>query len=71
MIVCLCKGVSDQRILAAIRDGARTPAEVGRATGAGTDCGTCRETVADILRRALSPEGGPGDPGPHNVAAQP
>ena len=41
MIVCHCQVVSDRAVAAAIADGARTLAEVCRATGAGQDCGSC------------------------------
>lgn len=40
--VCYCKGVTREAILRAIRDGARTLADVQRLTGAGTG-DRCRE----------------------------
>jgi len=41
MIVCHCQVVSDRTVAASIADGARTLAEVCRATGAGQTCGSC------------------------------
>jgi bacterioferritin-associated ferredoxin len=49
MYVCLCKGVSERAVRASIREGARTLQQVGRACGAGTDCGACRGAVRDLL----------------------
>ncbi len=54
MIVCSCRAVSDREL----RDAAQTglsPAEIVARTGAGTDCGCCRDEVADILSRAAGP----------------
>ncbi|RMG97924.1 MAG: (2Fe-2S)-binding protein [Deltaproteobacteria bacterium] len=52
MIVCLCKGVSDRRLLEEARRGHRTLAQVRRACGACTGCGACAGQVKEILRRA-------------------
>ena len=45
MILCVCRGVSDREVAEAVAQGATSVAEVRRACGAGTDCGSC---VADI-----------------------
>ena len=52
MIVCLCKGVSCSTVRRAIACGAETLDEVGRACGAGTDCGSCHSEVQHLLRDA-------------------
>jgi assimilatory nitrate reductase electron transfer subunit len=49
MIVCLCRNVSDRAVARAVDRGARTVADVACATGAGTGCGCCRETVEALL----------------------
>jgi bacterioferritin-associated ferredoxin len=49
MYVCICKGINDRVVRACIRDGARTVHEVGLGCGAGTDCGACRGTIADLI----------------------
>jgi bacterioferritin-associated ferredoxin len=54
MIVCVCKGLSDRAISAAIDGGATDADAVAHATGAGTDCGCCVETVEAMVSR-LSP----------------
>lgn len=51
MIVCLCHGVRDRDLDAAIATGAATVEEVGRACGAGTGCGACIPDVEDRLAR--------------------
>jgi bacterioferritin-associated ferredoxin len=48
MIVCSCRAISDRDLSDAARAGL-THAEIVAQTGVGTDCGCCREVVADIL----------------------
>ncbi len=50
MYVCLCCAVTDYQLRDAVVDGALDVAEIGRRTGAGTDCGQCR----DVLRAFLA-----------------
>jgi bacterioferritin-associated ferredoxin len=49
VIVCLCRVVSDGAIRAARDAGAATVEAIAAATGAGTGCGCCRGTIAQIL----------------------
>ena len=49
MIICHCRVVSDDAVYSAHADGARTVAQVCRATGAGRDCGSCVFTVKRLL----------------------
>ena len=49
MIVCHCRIVSDAAIDCAIRDGATDVDAVSDATGAGSECGGCRATIADLV----------------------
>lgn len=51
MIICLCHGVRDRDLDAAISTGAGTVEDVGRACGAGTGCGACIPDVEDRLAR--------------------
>lgn len=53
MIVCACKGVRCSRVRAVIGDGATTVDSVGAACGAGTDCGSCRGMIEDMIEEAL------------------
>ena len=50
MLVCHCNGVSDRSVRRAVRDGALTISEVGRACGAGTCCQGCSATINRIIR---------------------
>ncbi|MFT3766231.1 MAG: (2Fe-2S)-binding protein [Minicystis sp.] len=52
MYVCLCLGVTDQDIQETIAQGACSAEEVMYCTGAGTRCGSCRQTVAAIVEEA-------------------
>jgi bacterioferritin-associated ferredoxin len=52
MILCLCRGVSDRAVLAAIADGASSVEQVERACGAGGDCGACGDLLEALLERA-------------------
>jgi bacterioferritin-associated ferredoxin len=58
MVVCLCRNVSDRIVARAIEDGARTVADVARATGAGSSCGCCHGTIEAMLARAACAHGG-------------
>jgi bacterioferritin-associated ferredoxin len=49
MIVCHCKVVNDREVQQAVSAGARTVAQVCRATRAGTDCGSCVFSVKRLL----------------------
>lgn len=60
MYVCLCRGVSDRKIRAAIEAGAHDVAEIGRRTAAGTVCHDCHPAIEELLREAREP-GRPAD----------
>lgn len=48
-IVCLCNQVSQGEILLAIKNGCDTVEAVGEKTGAGTQCGACREIIEKLI----------------------
>jgi len=52
MIVCLCKAVRSSTIERLIEEGAGSVACIGKACGAGTDCGGCRGALEDMLDEA-------------------
>lgn len=54
MNVCSCHAVSDRALRAAAAAGLSHDAVVS-ATRAGTDCGHCRETLADIVAENRGP----------------
>ena len=49
MLVCVCKGVSDRRIRALVKNGARHWRDVVSQCSAGSDCGTCLAQVRDLV----------------------
>lgn len=49
MIVCHCKAVSDRAIRAAIRSGASSCQQVGRACEAGRCCGGCQPVIRELI----------------------
>ncbi len=52
--VCACFSVSEDRICAAIRDdGLRSPAEIGKALKAGTNCGSCIPEIKKLIASQL------------------
>lgn len=49
-LVCACLKVGATAVGTAIAAGAMTPDAVGKATGAGTNCGSCRPEIARMIR---------------------
>jgi bacterioferritin-associated ferredoxin len=49
VIFCHCAVVSDRAVATAVEAGARTVAQVCRATGAGKDCGSCVFAVKSLI----------------------
>ena len=68
MIVCVCEGVSDREIRAAIQRGADSLAGLGQACRAGGDCGKCRHQLLEMLRQHGASRA-ERVPGPGNVAS--
>lgn len=52
-IVCSCLAVGANTIAAAIRGGCTSVDAVGSATGAGTNCGSCRAEIRGIISASL------------------
>ena len=51
-LVCACQGVGVNRIAAAVAVGAASVEAIGRVTGAGTHCGSCRAEIARLIPRS-------------------
>jgi bacterioferritin-associated ferredoxin len=56
MVLCICKAVTERQLDAAIHAGARSLDEISARTGAGSDCGCCKEEIEERLQT--------GKPGP-------
>ena len=50
-IICSCFRVSEERILAAIANGARSTEDLGKALRCGTNCGSCIPELTQLLGR--------------------
>lgn len=53
ILVCRCLGVGDRQVRQAIREGARTPEEVGERCRAGTGCRSCRPDLWTLIDEEL------------------
>lgn len=53
-LVCACKGVGASAIAKAAGSGACDVSAIGRSTGAGVTCGSCKPEIARILERLLA-----------------
>lgn len=49
-LACRCHNVTYGKIYDAVKNGARTPEEVSKATRAGTGCGKCKEFLEFLVR---------------------
>lgn len=48
-LICSCKQVGEENIKAAVRDGCKSVEDIGKQTGAGTRCGSCKPELEQIL----------------------
>lgn len=55
MYICICRAIREREVDAAVRAGARRPADVFRACGKTPQCGSCacdmRERIAETAAR--------------------
>jgi assimilatory nitrate reductase catalytic subunit len=52
-MVCACFGIGANEIAAAVTDGCSSVADVGMATQAGMNCGSCRPEIKRIIHEKL------------------
>jgi bacterioferritin-associated ferredoxin len=55
MVVCVCQGVNESTVRAAIADGAASVSDIRRTCGAGADCGACCGMLAELVDEARRP----------------
>ena len=53
MYVCICKGITDTQIRAAVEDGASSLRDVRNTLGVASQCGKCGIMTRDIVRATL------------------
>jgi len=51
MIICICHGITEREIEAAVRSGARDALSVRAELGCGSTCGSCLTEVEHIVSR--------------------
>jgi bacterioferritin-associated ferredoxin len=56
MILCLCRGISERTVRMAVATGACSLDAVAARCGAGTDCGSCRRAIQDVVDGEAVPE---------------
>lgn len=54
MYICICKGITDSQIRAAVEDGASSLREVNTALGVASQCGKCGIMARDIVMESLN-----------------
>ena len=57
MYVCICKGITDTQIRAAVEDGAHSLRDVRNTLGVASQCGKCGILTRQIVRETLLDEG--------------
>ena len=58
MYVCLCKGITDGQIRAAVQDGAANLQQVSHRLGVARQCGKCACLAKSVIDTARSPQPG-------------
>jgi bacterioferritin-associated ferredoxin len=53
MYVCICKGITDTQIRAAVEDGASSLRDVRNTLGVASQCGKCGVLTREIVRETL------------------
>jgi bacterioferritin-associated ferredoxin len=56
MYICICTAIREREVDAAVRAGARRPADVFRACGKSPQCGTCACDMRDRIAHAIAHE---------------
>ena len=54
-LVCACRNVSQARIRAAVAEDHLTVEAIGKRTGAGVTCGSCRPEIARLIAERAAP----------------
>jgi len=54
MYVCVCKGITDRQIKAAIDNGANSIGQLRKALGVASQCGKCSALTREILQDSIA-----------------
>jgi bacterioferritin-associated ferredoxin len=55
MFVCVCNGITEHQVRAAIGDGARTLDELSARLGVAAGCGCCASFASDLIAQTPQP----------------
>lgn len=58
MYVCICKGITDTQIRAAVQDGVSSLRDLRNTLGVASQCGKCGTLTRDIVRESLQDHAG-------------
>jgi bacterioferritin-associated ferredoxin len=58
MFVCICNGITERQIRAAIEDGACSVHELAARLGVASGCGCCAEFAASLISESSAGEAG-------------
>jgi len=53
MYICVCKGITEKQLTQTIEEGAHSIDQLESRCHAGTDCGSCRFRLHQVLKEAL------------------
>ncbi|MEE4661275.1 MAG: bacterioferritin-associated ferredoxin [Halieaceae bacterium] len=53
MYICVCKGITDTQIRAAVEDGASSLRDIRTSLGVASQCGKCGVLTRQILRESM------------------
>ena len=53
MFVCICRGITDQKITDLVKQGMICAIEIRKNCGAGSDCGSCKIKVDRLVKNIL------------------
>ena len=56
MYLCICRAIRDRDVDAAVRAGARRPADIFRACGTNPQCGSCASDLRQRISQTISSE---------------
>ena len=56
MYICICRAIRDREVDAAVRAGARRPADIFRACGKSPQCGTCACDMRQRIEQTIKNE---------------
>jgi bacterioferritin-associated ferredoxin len=56
MFICICQAIREREVDAAVRAGARRPADIFRACGKSPQCGSCACDLRERIARTVAVE---------------